>query len=133
MADREQLAIADGAPGRACWPATGPSWAPHARTTYGKLIFDLASVAQPRLAAPSAVVELVSAAPPSSSTPARPRHSPGPHRRIPSPPPHPTHPPSPTLPARPRRTASVELDMICCSRSAMFFRFFLQSLGCMLD
>ena len=43
MADREQLAIADGGPGRACWPATGPSWAPRARTTYDKLIFDLAS------------------------------------------------------------------------------------------
>ena len=55
-------------------------------------IFDLASVAQPRPA-----VELVSAAPPSSSTPARPRHLLGPHRapslrRIPSPPPHPSPP-----------------------------------------
>ena len=57
-------------------------------------IFDLASVAQPRPAAPSAVVELVSAAPPPSSTPARPRHSPGPHRA-----PHPVSAaaPDPTL------------------------------------
>ena len=76
-------------------------------------IFDLASVAQPRPA-----VELVSAALPSSSTPARPRHPPGPHhasslRRIPSPPPHPS-PPSvadrfpPGLVIEPR-PASVEL------------------------
>ena len=78
-------------------------------------IFDLASVAQPRPA-----VELVSTAPPSSSTPARPRHPTGPHRasflhRIPSPPPH-LSPPSvadrfpPGLVVEPRPAA---VELVC--------------------
>ena len=78
-------------------------------------IFDLASVAQPH-----PVVELISAAPPSSSTPAPPRHPPGPHRapslrRIPSLPPHPS-PPSvadrfpPGLVVEPRPAA---VELVC--------------------
>ena len=72
--------------------------------------------------------ELVSAAPPSSSTPARPRHPPGPHRasslrRIPSPPPHPS-PPSvadrfpPGLIVEPR-PAAVELSSTASRRRCL--------------